>query len=139
MDRNLPVYAGNEDLIPAATAAAAKSLQSCPTLCDPRDSSPRGSPIPGILQACFECLISCIKRGLVNDLILIVLSCSVGQAPLSIEFSRQEYWSRLPFRTPGTMEYYSAIKRNIFEPVILGWMNLEPIIQSEVSQKGKSK
>ena len=51
VDRNLPVYAGNEDLIPAATAAAAKSLQSCPTLCDPRDSSPRGSPIPGILQA----------------------------------------------------------------------------------------
>ena len=33
------------------TAAAAKSLQSCPTLCDPRDGSPPGSPIPGILQA----------------------------------------------------------------------------------------
>ena len=33
------------------TAAAAKSLQSCPTLCDPTDSSPPGSPIPGILQA----------------------------------------------------------------------------------------
>ena len=33
-----------------AAAAAAKSLQSCPTLCDPRDSSPPGSPIPGILQ-----------------------------------------------------------------------------------------
>ena len=32
-------------------AAAAKSLQSCPTLCDPRDSSPPGSPVPGILQA----------------------------------------------------------------------------------------
>ena len=32
-------------------AAAAKSLQSCPTLCDPRDGSPPGSPIPGILQA----------------------------------------------------------------------------------------
>ena len=34
-----------------AAAAAAKSLQSCPTLCDPIDSSPPGSPIPGILQA----------------------------------------------------------------------------------------
>ena len=32
-------------------AAAAKSLQSCPTLCDPRDGTPPGSPIPGILQA----------------------------------------------------------------------------------------
>ena len=33
------------------TAAAAASLQSCPTRCDPRDSSPPGSPVPGILQA----------------------------------------------------------------------------------------
>ena len=36
-------------LVPAA--AAAKSLQSCPTLCDPIDGSPPGSPVPGILQA----------------------------------------------------------------------------------------
>ena len=35
----------------AAAAAAAKSLQSCPTLCNPIDGSPPGSPIPGILQA----------------------------------------------------------------------------------------
>ena len=35
----------------AAAAAAAKSLQSCPTLCDPRDGSPLGSSVPGILQA----------------------------------------------------------------------------------------
>jgi len=42
----IPVYQPR-----AAAAAAAKSLQSCPTLCDPIDSSPPGSPIPGILQA----------------------------------------------------------------------------------------
>ena len=36
---------------PAAAAAAAKALQSCPTLCDPIDGSPPGSPVPGILQA----------------------------------------------------------------------------------------
>ena len=35
----------------AAAAAAAKSLQSCPTLCDPKDGSPPGSSVPGILQA----------------------------------------------------------------------------------------
>ena len=35
----------------AAAAAAAKSLQSCPTLCGPIDGSPPGSPVPGILQA----------------------------------------------------------------------------------------
>ena len=35
------------------------------------------------------------------------------------------------------MEYYSAIKKNSFEPVLMRWMKLEPIIQSEVNQKGK--
>jgi len=38
-------------LTPVAVAAAAKSLQLCPTLCDPINGSPPGSPIPGILQA----------------------------------------------------------------------------------------
>ena len=38
-----------------------------------------------------------------------------------------------------TMEYYSAIQRNTFESVLMRWMNLEPIIQSEVSQKEKNK
>ena len=38
-----------------------------------------------------------------------------------------------------TMEYYSAIKRNTFESVLMRWINLEPIIQSEVSQKEKYK
>ena len=44
---------GNLDLhkVVESTAAAAKSLQSCPTLCDPIDSSPPSSPVPGILQA----------------------------------------------------------------------------------------
>ena len=52
--RNL--YAGQEATVrtghrATAAAAAAKSLQSCPTLCDPIDGSPPGSPIPGIIQA----------------------------------------------------------------------------------------
>ena len=38
-----------------------------------------------------------------------------------------------------TLEYYSAIKRNTFESILIRWMNLEPIIQSEVSQKEKYK
>ena len=38
-----------------------------------------------------------------------------------------------------TVEYYSAIKGNAFESVLMRWMNLEPIIQSEVSQKEKDK
>ena len=42
---------GVRNMLAAAAAAAAKSLQSCPTLCDPIDGSPPGSPVPGILQA----------------------------------------------------------------------------------------
>ena len=38
-----------------------------------------------------------------------------------------------------TMEYYSAIRKNALESVLMGWMNLEPIIQSEVSQKETNK
>ena len=38
-----------------------------------------------------------------------------------------------------TMEYYSAIEGNVFEPVLVRWTNLEPVIQSEVSQKEKDK
>ena len=41
----------NEEMAHTAAAAAAKSRQSCPTMCDPRDGSPPGSPVPGILQA----------------------------------------------------------------------------------------
>ena len=48
------------DAYASVTAAAApKSLQSCPTLCDPVDSSPPGSPIPGILQARTVCYFLC--------------------------------------------------------------------------------
>ena len=47
----LPLYLVKFCKYPAAAAAAAKSLQSCPTLCDPIDSSLPGSPVPGILQA----------------------------------------------------------------------------------------
>ena len=52
------------------------------------------------------------------------------------------FWNSLP--SPSLwyvyrMEYYSAIKRNTFESVLMRWMNIEPIIQSEVSQKEKDK
>ena len=46
---NIQIYWGYIYIL--AAAAAAKSLQSCPTLCNPRDGSPPGSPVPGILQA----------------------------------------------------------------------------------------
>ena len=50
--RNTWIFKKNIDLLKLkSTTAAAKSLQSCPTLCDPIDGSPPGSPVPGILQA----------------------------------------------------------------------------------------
>ena len=48
---SLPVCTWDAPDTPNAAAAAAKLLQSCPTLCDPTDGSPPGSPVPGILQA----------------------------------------------------------------------------------------
>ena len=47
----MAIIALKGELLSAAATAAAESLQSCPTLCDPIDGSPPGSPIPGILQA----------------------------------------------------------------------------------------
>ena len=91
-------------------AAAAKSLQSCPTLCDPIDSSPPGSPIPGILQArTLEWVaISFSSAGkwkvkvkwLSRVLLLATPWTAAYQAPPSMGFSRQEYWSGLPLPSP---------------------------------------
>ena len=95
----------------AATAAAAKSLQSCPTLCDPVDGSPQGSPVPGILQArTLEWVaISFSNAGkwkvevksLSRVRLLVTPWTAAHQAPPSMEFSRQEYWSGVPLPSPS--------------------------------------
>ena len=75
----------------------AKSLQSCPTLCDPRDGSPPGSPVPGILRArTLEWVaISFFNAGKVKLLSRVRLLATpwtaAYQAPLSMGFSRREY------------------------------------------------
>ena len=91
-------------------AAAAKSLQSCPTLCDPIDGSPPGSPIPGILQArtlqwvAISFSNACkwkVKVKLLSHVWLLMTPWSIAhQAPLSMGFSRQEYWSGVPLPSP---------------------------------------
>ena len=90
--------------------ATAKSLQSCPTLCDPIDSSPPGSPIPGILQArTLEWVaISFSNAGkwkvkvksLSHVWLLATEWTAAYQAPPSMGFSRQEYWSGVPLPSP---------------------------------------
>ena len=89
------------------TTAAAKSLQSCLTLCNPMDGSPPGSTIPGILQArtltgvgC-HFLLQCMKvksESEVSQLFLTLsnpMECSLPGSSFH-GFSRQEYWSGVP-------------------------------------------
>ena len=86
--------------------AAAKSLQSCPTLCDSIDGSPPGSPVPGILQArALEWVASSFSNAWkwkvkVKSLSRVRLFATpwtaAHQAPPSMGFSRQEYWSGVP-------------------------------------------
>ena len=93
-----------------AAAAAAKSLQSCLTLCNPIDGSPPGSPIPGILQARkLEWVAISFSNAWNWKVKVKSLSCvwllvtpwtAAYQAPPSMGFSRQEYWSGLPFPYP---------------------------------------
>ena len=93
-----------------AAAAAAKSLQSCLTLCDPIDGGPPGPPVPGILQArTLEWVAISFSnawkgKGKVKSLSCIWLLATpwtaAHQAPPSMGFSRQEYWSGLPFPSP---------------------------------------
>ena len=89
------------------TTAAAKSLQSYPTLCDPIDGSPPGSPVPGILQArTLEWVaISFSNAGkwkvkVKSCLTLATPWTAAYQASPSMEFSRQEYWSGVPLPSP---------------------------------------
>ena len=94
----------------AAAAAAAKSLQSCPTLCNPTDGSPPGSRIPGILQArTLEWVAISFSKACKWKLKVKTLSCiwpsaipwtAACQPPPSMGFSRQEYWSGVPLPSP---------------------------------------
>ena len=93
-------------------AAAAKSLQSCPTLGDPIDGSPTGSSVPGILQArTLEWVAISFSnvwkwkwkvkvKSLSRVRLLATPWTAAHQAPLSMEFSKQEYWSGLPLPSP---------------------------------------
>ena len=98
------------ELVWSAAAAAAKSLQSCPTLCNPIDGSPPGTPVPGILQAR---TLEWVAISFSNALKWKVKGKSLGhvrrsatpwtaaqKAPPSMGFSRQVYWSGVPLPSP---------------------------------------
>ena len=93
-------------------AAAAKSLQSCPTLCDPRDGSPQapsslgfsrqehwsGLPFPSPMHE------SESENEVTGRVRLLVIPWTAAyQAPPSMGFSRQDYWNGLPLPSPGDL------------------------------------
>ena len=94
----------------AAAVAAAKSLQSYPTLCDPIDGSPLGSSVPGILQArtLERVAISFSNvwkwkvkvKSLSHARLLATPWTAAYQAPSSMGFSRQEHWIGVPLPSP---------------------------------------
>ena len=91
-------------------ADTVKSLQSCPTLCDPIDGSPLGSPIPGILQARILEWVAIsfsnawkwkVKVKSISHVRLLATPWTAAyQAPPSMGFSRQEYWRGVPLPFP---------------------------------------
>ena len=98
-------------------AAAAKSLQSCLTLCDPIDGSPPGSPVPGILQARTLEWVAIsfsnawkwkVKVKMLSRVQLLATPWTAAyQASPPVGFSRQEYWSGLPL--PSLREQWRAV------------------------------
>ena len=94
---------------PTTEHAAAKSLQSCPTLCDPVDGSPPGSLVPGILQPRTLEWVAIsfsnawkwkVKVKSLSRVWLLATPWTAAQAPLPMRFSRQEYWSGVPLPSP---------------------------------------
>ena len=98
-----------------AAAAAAKSHQSCLTLCDPIDGSPTGSSTPGILQArTLEWVATSFSnawkwivkvKSLSRVQLLLTPRTAAHQAPPPVGFSRQEYWSGVPLPSPILYDY----------------------------------
>ena len=108
--------------------ATAKSLQSCPTLCNPIDGSPPGSPIPGILQArTLEWVTISFSnewkwkvkvKSLSRIRLLATPWTAANQAPLSMGFSRQEYWSGMPLPSPCLIPRFHKIDSKLW---IIDW------------------
>ena len=113
---SLPSGSSHSLLAQGPSAAAAKSLQSCPTLCDPIDSSPPGLPIPGILQArTLEWVAISFSnawkwkvkvKSLSRVRLLVTPWTAAYQAPPSMGFSRQQYWSGVPLPSPKDLQIY---------------------------------
>ena len=118
--------------------AAAKSLQSCPTLCDPIDGSPPGSPVPGILQAgTLEWVAISFSnawkwkvkvKSLSHVRLLATPWTAANQAPPPMGFSRQEYWSGVPLPSPICVLVDLKRKEDIHLSGLIFFFSIHPVI-----------
>ena len=92
-------------------AAAAKSLQSCPTLCDPIDGSPPGKNTGVGCHFLLQCMKVKVKS-LSPVQLLVTPWTAAHQAPLSMGFSRQEYWSGVPLPSPYELSVITRILKS---------------------------
>ena len=121
--------------------AAAKSLQLCPTLCDPIDGSPSGSTVPGILQArTLEWVAMSFSnawkwkvklKSLSRAWLLATPWTAAYQAPPSMGFSRQESWSGVPMPSLS----YTVVLPYIYQ--VLLWHRVFIIFHPISSKKGQ--
>ena len=118
-----------------ATTAAAKSLQSCPTLCGPIDCIPPGSAVPGILQArTLEWVAISFSntwkwkvkvKSLSHVWLFATPWTAAYQPPPSMGFSRQDHWSGLPLPSP----LIPLNKHQLGEKLLCGpWQNIHKLI-----------
>ena len=124
-------------MLVSAAAAAAKSLQSCPTLCDPIDGSPPGSSVPRILQArTLEWVAISFSNAWKWKVKVKSLSgvwpsatpwTAAYQAPPSMGFSRQEYWSGVPLPSPMLVSTVQQIEISDLYTHIPSLLNFLPI------------
>ena len=137
---NLPeVWWSNNKLalslsLSAAATATAKSLQSCPTLCDPIDLSPPGCPVPGILQArTLEWVAISFSNAWKRKVKVKSLSrvrlfatpwTAAHQAPPSLGFSKQEHWSGVSFPPPGGLLDPGIEAMSLASPALAGTLSL---------------
>ena len=118
----------------------AKLLQSCPTLCNPIDGSPPGSPVPGILQArtlewvaisFFNAWKWKVKVKSLSCVRLLAIPWTVAyQAPPSMGLSRQEYWSGVPL--PSPLLWLVGL-RNIKFNLNFNWIEIAEYVQWQSS------
>ena len=126
------------------TTAAAMSLQSCPTLCDPIDGSLPGSPVPGILQAKTLEWVAIsfsnawkwkVKVKLLSHVRLLATPWTAAyQTPPSMGFSRQEYWSGVPLPSPHKQLYANKMDNLEEMAEFLERCNLPRLNQEERKQ-----